>query len=62
MNFIYWNCGMKTLLNMQLRKERLKKIQQACRDLSPDLCDTVKCGALTNWVSRPLRSVIYRER
>ena len=57
MNFIYWNCGVKTLL-MQLRKERLEK-KQACRDLSPDLCDTGKCGALTNWVSRPLRSVIY---
>ena len=52
MNFIYWNCGMKTLL-MQLRKERLEK-KQACRDLSPDLCYTGKCGALTNWVSRPL--------
>lgn len=60
MNFIYWNCGMKTLL-MQLRKERLEK-KQACRDLSPDLCDTNKCGALTNWISRPLRSVIYPER
>ena len=57
MNLIYWNCGVKTLL-MQLRKERLEK-KQACRDLSPDLCDTGKCGALTNWVSRPLRSVIY---
>ena len=48
---------MKTLL-MQLRKERLEK-KQACLDLSPDLCDTGKCGALTNWVSGPLRSVIY---
>ena len=48
MNFIYWNCGVKTLLT-QLRKERLEK-KQACRDLSPDLCDTGKCGALTNWV------------
>ena len=48
---------MKTLL-MQLRKERLEK-KQACRDLSPDLRDTGKCGALINWVSRPLRLVIY---